>query len=83
MSVKDEILFDFNINEPRVMVCGSVGIVDNVKNIVLISEKSIVISGKKEYVSITGDALTIKEIDDERVQVSGEIRAVEFFKTLS
>lgn len=83
MSVKDELMLDFNINMPRVMVCGELGIVDNVKNVVLISEKSIVISGKKGYVSVNGDSLEIIEIDDERVQVTGEIRTVEFFKALS
>ena len=83
MDIKDEMLLDFNINIPRVVVCGNLGLVDNVKSMVLISEKSIVISGKKGFVAINGEGLSIREIDDERVQVAGEIRTVEFFKTLS
>ena len=33
MSIKDELLFDFAVSLPRVMVCGNVTIVDYVKRI--------------------------------------------------
>ena len=83
MGVRDELAEDFNTCIPKVMISGNLCIVDNVKKIVLITEKDIVLGGTKGYVAVTGSNMTIREIDDERVQVAGEIRTVEFFKTLS
>lgn len=83
MDIKSELKSDFNINLPRVLISGNVGIIDNVKAIVFVSESSIVVSNGKRYTSVSGSELIIKEIEDERVQVSGDIRAIEFFGTLS
>lgn len=44
MSIKDELLFDFSIRMPRLLIGGKTGILDNVKKIVLISENNIYIS---------------------------------------
>ncbi len=83
MSVKDELIVDFNVHIPKVMISGNLCIIDNVKKIVLITEKGIVVGGDKGYVALEGSNMIIKEIDDERVQISGEIRTVEFYETLS
>lgn len=83
MDIKSELKSDFSINLPRVLISGNVGIIDNVKGIVFVSESSIVVFNGKRYTSVSGNNLIINEIEDERVQVSGDIRAIEFFGTLS
>lgn len=83
MDIKSELKSDFSINLPRVLISGNVGIIDNVKGIVFVSESSIVVFNGKRYTSVSGNNLIINEIEDERVQISGDIRAIEFFGTLS
>ncbi|MGN0711005.1 MAG: YabP/YqfC family sporulation protein [Anaerovoracaceae bacterium] len=83
MDIKSELKSDFSINLPRVLISGNVGIIDNVKGIVFVSESSVVVFNGKRYTSVSGNNLIINEIEDERVQISGDIRAIEFFGTLS
>ena len=79
MGIQDELLFDFSINMPRLLVSGRTGIIDNVKKIVLISDKSIIVDNGNRYSAINGEGLLVKELDDERLIVSGDIRSVEFY----
>ena len=34
MSIKEQLLFDFDLTAPRILVNGDQGVIDNVKNIV-------------------------------------------------
>lgn len=80
MGIKDEFLFDFSINMPRVLVSGRTGILDNVKKIVLISEESIVVDCGSKYLSLTGSDLVVDQLEEQRMQVTGEIRKIEFYQ---
>lgn len=82
MSFKDELLFDFSINLPRVMVGGNICIIDNVKRLVVFSEKQIIVHNGKKYTSAEGKFLIIKELRDERMIVEGEIEQICFFESL-
>ena len=62
MSIKDELLFDFSINMPRLLVSGNTGIIDNVKKIVLISESSIIVDNGNRYSAINGGTLVVKQL---------------------
>ena len=79
MSIKDELLFDFSVKMPRLLISGKTGILDNVKKIVLISENSIVVDHGKRYSAVNGAGLCVKLIEEERMIVTGEIYSVEFF----
>ena len=79
MSIKDEMLFDFSINMPRLLVSGNTGIIDNVKKIILISETSIIVDNGKRYSAINGEALVVKQLEEERMIVTGNIKSVEFY----
>ena len=79
MSVKDELLFDFSIKMPRLLVSGETGIIDNVKKIVFITDNSIVVDHGNRFSAISGDRLTVKLIEEERMVVTGAIRSVEFY----
>ena len=79
MSVKDELLFDFSIKMPRLLVSGETGIIDNVKKIVFITENSIVVDHGNRFSAISGDRLRVKLIEEERMIVNGDIHSVEFY----
>lgn len=79
MSIKDELLFDFSIKMPRLLISGKTGILDNVKKILLISEDNIVVDHGKRYSSVNGIGLCVKLIEEERIIITGEIYSVEFY----
>lgn len=82
MSVRDELLFDFSLKMPRVIVSGNIVIVDHVKRIVMYSSKRIVLHNGKRYTWIEGKDLIIKELKDERVLITGEPEQFRFLETL-
>jgi len=79
MSIKDELLFDFSMNMPRLLISGKTGIIDNVKKLVMISETNIIVDNGKRYTSINGDSLIVKELEEERMLITGEIKSIEFY----
>lgn len=82
MSVKDELLFDFSVNMPRVLVSGGIAIIDNVKRIVLFSDSSIVVHNGKQYTAAEGRGLVIKELSGERMMIAGNVEQIRFFSSL-
>ncbi len=82
MSVKDELMFDFSLNIPRLMVCGNMAVIDNVKRIVLFSDDQIIVHNGSCYTSASGRGIVIEELGEERMIIRGELEAVRFFETL-
>lgn len=82
MTIKDELLFDFAINMPRALISGNTVILDNVKKLVLLSREQIIVHNGQRYTSVKGKSLTIKELKDERMLISGEMEQLQFFGTL-
>lgn len=80
MSIKDELIFDFSMNMPRVLISGKTGILDNVKKILLISDTSIIVDHGNKYSAISGTGLTVDQLEEERMLVSGTIQSVEFYQ---
>ncbi|WP_165445363.1 YabP/YqfC family sporulation protein [Bacilliculturomica massiliensis] len=79
MGMKDEMLFDFSLRLPRVLISGRNGVLDNVKKIVLISDTSIVVDCGRKFTGVSGAGLTVDWLGEERMLISGEIRSVEFY----
>lgn len=79
MGMRDEMLYDFSLRMPRVLVSGRNGVLDNVKKIVLVSDTSIVVDCGKKYTAISGVGLTVDWLGEERMLISGEIQSVEFY----
>ncbi|MBN7772699.1 YabP/YqfC family sporulation protein [Clostridium aminobutyricum] len=82
MDIKNELIYDFSLNLPRVLVSGKTGILDNVKRIVMVSEKTIIIDNGQRFTALNGEGLTINRIEDERMLIVGEIKSIEFFGAL-
>ncbi|MCQ4636318.1 YabP/YqfC family sporulation protein [Anaerovorax odorimutans] len=82
MAIKDELLFDFAINMPRVLVSGNTVILDNVKKLVLLSRDQIIVHNGQRFTSVVGKDLTIKELKDERMLITGDLEQLQFYGTL-
>ncbi|NLY70238.1 MAG: hypothetical protein GX076_00895 [Clostridiales bacterium] len=79
MFIKDELIYDFSINMPRILVGGKTAILDNVKKIVLISNNNVVVSCGRKYISVTGRDLIVRQLAEERMLISGNIDNIEFY----
>ncbi|MGI6752556.1 MAG: YabP/YqfC family sporulation protein [Anaerovoracaceae bacterium] len=82
VGIKDEILYDFSLNMPRVLIGGGTGIVDNVKQIVMINDKEIVVNCGGMYASISGDDLMINSLNDRRIILTGRIFKLELYQAV-
>ena len=82
MTIKDDILFDFAVNMPRVLVSGRTAVLDNVRKLMLLTNSEIVVFNGQRYTSVTGEDFVVTELKEERMLVSGEVKEIRFFKTL-
>ena len=83
MKIKDELLYDFSINMPRLLISGRSAVIDNVKKVAVITDKNIVVDCKGAYASLSGRDFVVNQLEDERMLVTGEIRKIEFFGSLA
>lgn len=79
MSFREELLYDFAVHVPRIMVIDGFAVIDNVKSIEMISEGQIVVKSGARYTAVSGKELSIKEIADERMLIEGEIEEIQFY----
>lgn len=80
MSIKEELLFDFAVNMPRVLVTGRTTVLDNVKKVMLLNDTEITVFNGRKYTSIRGHDFVITQLKDERMLVAGEVEEIRFFK---
>lgn len=83
MKIVEEIYYDLDFEEPKVIVSHSRAVIENVKSIVMISENSLTAECGKRYVTLVGNDFTIKEIFEGRLLIEGTIQRVEFLSTSS
>ena len=79
MGMKNELLFDFSLHMPRVLVSGRNGVLDNVKRIVMVSDTGIVVDCGKRFMAVGGTGLAVDWLEEERMLISGNIRTIEFY----
>lgn len=82
MTIKEDLLFDFAINMPRVLVSGKTTVLDNVRKLLLLTDSEIVVFNGQRYTSVKGTDFVVTELKEERMLVSGEVREIRFFKAL-
>lgn len=79
MGVSDELIYDFDLRMPRILVCGRTAVVDNVKRIELIETDNIVAHCGARYIAVNGSSLIVEELDEQRMKVVGDITSIEFY----
>lgn len=82
MTIKEDLLFDFAINMPRVLVSGKTTVLDNVRKLLLLTDSEIVVFNGQRYTSVKGTDFVVTELKEERMLVSGEVREIRFCKAL-
>lgn len=82
MSIKEELLFDFALNMPRVLVTGKTTVLDNVKKVMLLTDSQIVVFNGQRYTSVEGREFVITQLKEGRMLVSGEVEEIRFFASL-
>ena len=78
--VKSEILNDFGIKMPRVLISGTYAVVDSVKKIYVLSGDIVTQETSEGYVSILGSDICVDTLCDERIELSGDFSGVEFVR---
>ena len=82
MSIREELLFDFSINMPRILVTGETTVLDNVKKVMLLTDGEIVVFNGQRYTSVKGRGFVITQLKEERMLVAGEVEDIRFFTAL-
>ena len=76
----DEIVNDFGVKVPRILVSGNYAVVDSVKKIYVLSEDIVTLETSEGYLSVLGNGLSVETLCDERIELKGEFSGVEFIK---
>ncbi len=82
MSIREELLFDFSVNLPRILVTGETTVLDNVKKVMLLTDGEIVVFNGQRYTSVKGRGFVITQLKEERMLVAGEVEEIRFFTAL-
>ncbi|MFQ8603104.1 MAG: YabP/YqfC family sporulation protein [Anaerovoracaceae bacterium] len=82
MTIKEELLFDFAVNMPRVLVTGETTVLDNVKKLLVLTDTQIVVFNGRRYTSVAGRDFVVTKLKEERMLVAGEVDEIRFFKAL-
>ena len=91
MTIREELLFDFAVNMPRVLVTGETTVVDNVKKLLVMTDRQVemdvqrlqvVVSNGRRCTSISGHGFVVTKLKEERMLIAGEVDEIRFFKTL-
>lgn len=80
IGIVDEIVNDFGVKMPRVLISGKYAIVDSVKKIYVLSEDIVTLETSEGYISILGEALSVETLCDERIELKGDFSGVEFIR---
>lgn len=80
MPIKEELLFDFAVNMPRVLVSGKTTVLDNVKKVMILNDTEITVFNGKKFTSLRGHGFVISQLKDERMLIAGEVEEIRFFK---
>lgn len=80
IGVWNEIVNDFGIKIPRVVVSGRYAVVDSVKKIYVLTEDIVTLQTSEGYVSVLGSEIAVKMLCDERIELTGDFSGVEFIR---
>lgn len=82
MKMINEFTLDFDVTGPKITASATAAIIENVRSVVLISDTSVTVDTGRFHVTVSGDKFVIGEIWEGRMELEGNIRGIEFYKTL-
>lgn len=81
IGIVDEIVNDFGVKVPRVLISGKYAMIDSVKKIYVLSEDIVTLETSEGYISILGENLSVETLCDERIELKGDFSGVEFIRS--
>lgn len=78
MDMEMDLLCDFSLNLPRVIVSSNYIILDNVNKILSFTEEGLVADTGARFTVVNGSDMQIKDLKDNRLVLTGNIISVEF-----
>lgn len=80
MKLLNEFTYDFDITGARITASDKAAVIENVKQVTLISDTSVTVDTGRFFVTVTGSGFVIGEIWEGRMELEGEIRGIEFYR---
>ena len=81
MKLIEEMSYDLDFNDPKLIISEKLAVIENVKAIVMISETSLTVLCGTTHVTVTGSDFVTKEIFEGRLLIEGKIQGIEFFSS--
>lgn len=81
MKLLNEITYDFDMRGPKVTASDKVAVLENVRQVTLISDTQVVVDTGRFFVAVSGSGFTISEIWEGRMELEGTITGIEFYQT--
>ena len=78
MKIIDEMVLDMDFRMPRVIVCGRQAMVENIKDIVMVSGTAVTANNGERFVTVEGKDFVLREISEGRLVIEGTIQKIEF-----
>lgn len=81
MKLIEELEYDLDFREPRIVIKDNLCQIDNAKSIIMISEESMTVEAGKKFVTVIGSDFVIREILERRLLIEGQIKGIELHYT--
>lgn len=79
MAIDTDLLLDFSVTLPRIIISNKFVIIDNVKSIESFTDRGIVANTGKKFTALNGENLILKNLNDDRIFLTGKIHSIEFY----
>ncbi len=81
MKLINELTYDFDIAGPKITASAEAAVIENIRQVTLISDTSVTVDTGRFFVTVSGSGFIISEIWEGRMELEGEITGIEFYKT--
>lgn len=80
MKLINEFTHDFDITGPKITASARAAVIENVRQVILISDTSVTVDTGRFFVTVSGSGFVISEIWEGRMELEGKITGIEFYK---
>ncbi|MDD6880647.1 MAG: YabP/YqfC family sporulation protein [Firmicutes bacterium] len=77
MNFIEELEYDLDFREPKIVIKDNLCQIDNAKSIVMIGSESMTVEAGKKFVTVLGSDFIIREILERRLLIEGQIKGIE------
>lgn len=78
MKMLAEMEYDMDFRKPRVTAVENCVILENIREILMLSSTAVTVRNAQRYVTLCGEDFVLKEISEGRLVVEGRLQRIEF-----